>query len=408
MSGFQFIHFENYARSPREKITGKGGIIRPNKKVWGVKEILAEASREVGACPHVDNPKVPRVVYGCSIDELAEMHDQVENAVQTRKDGKTRKIIKTQNTLATSVLSYPVPVAVIKNSKEEQEKYYEWRRRSVGFMEGLWGDDFKCAVQHLDEKFPHLHCYGLAPDWKANDLHPGLAVVPSKGKKGRDAGKEAIDALRAVQDRYQREVGAYCALTRLGPGRRRLSRSDWKQEKAQQEALQATLNKSEEIRAEYREEATREAQIDFAEQSWGVKVVSSVAGVKKQKIEDAKKEGREEIQQSLDAITSEKNSLKKQVSKLSKDLKQSQNDLYEKTAPDREAKKREEFYQMMVERLVDHDIDMGVNPIDKLKEIQQMEDIPKTLSDFVNAIIEMIAQALGLPLEQSSSYTLKR
>jgi len=408
MSGFQFIHFENYARSPREKITGKGGVQRQNKKVWGVKDILAEASREVGACPHVDNPQKPRVVYGCSIDELVEMHDQVENAVQTRKDGKTRKIIKTQNTLATSVLSYPVPVAVIKNSKEEQEKYYEWRRRSVGFMEGLWGDDFKCAVQHLDEQFPHLHCYGLAPDWKANDLHPGLAVVPSKGKKGRDAGKEAIDALRAVQDRYQQEVGAYCGLTRLGPGRRRLSRDDWQREKAQQEALQATLSKSEEIRAEYREEATREAQIDFAEQSWGAKVLGSVSGVKKQEIEDAKKEGREEIQQSLDAVTSEKNLLKNQVSKLSKDLKQSQNDLYEKTAPDRDAKKREEFYQMMVERLVDHDIDMGVNPIDKLKEIQRMEDIPKTLSEFIHAIIEMIAQALGLPLEQSSSYTLKR
>jgi len=130
--------------------------------------------------------------------------------------------------------------------------------------------------------------------------------------------------------------------------------------------------------------------------------------LKKKEIEDAKKEGREEIQPSLDAITSEKNSLKKQVSKLSSDLKQSQKDLYEKTEPDREAKKREEFYQMMVERLVDHDIDMGVNPIDKLKEIQRMEDIPKTLSDFVNAIIEMIAQALGLPLEQSSSYKLGR
>jgi len=111
----------------------------------------------------------------------------------------------------------------------------------------------------------------------------------------------------------------------------------------------------------------------------------------------------------LDSTTKEKNSLKKQVSKLSSDLKQSQKDLYEKTEPDREAKKREEFYQMMVERLVDHDIDMGVNPIDKLKEIQQMEDIPKTLGEFISALIEMIAQSLGIPLpEQSHSYKLGR
>lgn len=406
MSGYQFIHFENYARSPREKITGKGGVQRANKKTWGVKDILDEACREVGACPHVDAPKPPKVVYGCSVDELREMHDQVENAAQTRSDGKTRKIIKTQNTLATCVMSYPVPVDVLKKDKEEQERYFQWRERSIDFLKNLWGDNFKCGVQHLDEKFPHIHCYGLAPDWKANDLHPGLAVKPSKGKKGRDAGKEAIDALRHVQDQYQEQVGRYCGQTRLGPGKRRLSREAWKAEQSQQKAIQATLEQADTIKAGYKEKATRDAVNEFKEASlWG-KMATTATHTKKQDLETAKEEGRQELQPIIDSVTNEKDDLKKQVKKLSSDLKVSRDLIAEKSAPAIQEKVKEECYQSIIEQLVDNDLDNNINPLPKLKQFQQMPDMPQSLSDFIIEIIKIIMQAF--PSKQSNDYTFGR
>jgi hypothetical protein len=407
MSGYQFAHLEVWARKPREVATNKKGERRTPKKQWGVQQVLDEAERKEGNCPHVEKPLTPQVVYGCSMDELREQHDQVDGALCTLSNGKTRKIRNTQSTMASCVFSYPVSMNEIRKDKKEQERYYEWRKRTIDFIIGEWGDNLKNVVQHLDESHPHIHCHALANDWDATKLHPGL--MAAKGLKGKEASLAYCEAMRDFQNRYQEQVGRFCGQTRLGPGRRRLTRDQWKAEQAQQMMLQSVLEQSEGIRSEYKEQATREALSEFSEVSaWG-KIGLARANARKTDIEDAIQKGREEIQPSLDAITSEKNSLKKKVSKLSSDLKQSQKDLYEKTAPDREAKKREEFYQMMVERLVDHDIDMGVNPIDKLKEIQRMEDIPKTLSDFVNAIIEMIAQSLGIPLpEQSHSYKLGR
>jgi len=371
-----------------------------------VGDILDEAERKEGACPHVEKPLPPKVVWGCSMDQLRQEHDQVDGALCTLANGKTRKIRNTQSTMASCVFSYPVAMEKVGKSKEEKERYFQWRERTIDFIKKEWGDNLKNVVQHFDESHPHIHCHALSPDWDATKLHPGLTAA--KGLKGSEAGKAYCDAMRNFQDRYQNEVGAYCGQTRLGPGRRRLTRDQWKAEQAQQEALQSVLEQSEGIRSEYKEQATREAQIEFAGLSMGAKVIGSVSGVRKQTIEDAKKEGREEIQPLLDSSNNEKNSLKKQVAKLSDDLRESRNEVAKKSEPDREAKKREDFYQTMVERLVDHDLDMGINPTEKLKEIQKMEGIPKTLGEFISSIIEMIAQALGLPLEQSHSYTLKR
>jgi len=407
MSGYQFAHIETWARKPREVATNKKGERRTPKKQWGVHQVLDEAERKEGNCPHVEKPLPPKVVYGCSMDELRAEHDQVDGALCTLSNGKSRKIRSTQSTMASCVFSYPVSMDEVRKDKKEQQRYLEWRKRTIDFIKEEWGDNLKNVVQHFDESHPHLHCHALSPDWDATKLHPGLTA--SKGLKGKEASLAYCEAMRDFQNRYQEQVGRFCGQTRLGPGRRRLTRDQWKAEQSQQEALQNVLEQSEGIRSDLKEEASQEALKEFSERSIISKVASSVASVKKQTIEDAIQKGREEIQPLLDSSNHEKNSLKKKVSKLSKDLKQSQNDLHQKFEPDLQAKKREEFYQMMVERLVDHDIDMGVNPIDKLKEIQRMEDIPKTLSEFINAIIEMIAQSLGIPLpEQSHSYKLGR
>jgi len=374
MAGYQFIHFENYARKCRSE-----------KKGRTVQEIFDEVERVSGNMPHVRNPRKPIVLDGCSIEELRAEHDQVEDATQTQKNGRARKIRSTQNTLATCVMSYPVPVAEIRTD-DQKRAYAKWRRLSLEFIKRQWGEDFRCAVQHTDEKFPHLHCYALRKDFDASKSHPGLAAAATSGLKGREAGKVAIDALRAVQDAYSAQVGHLCGQTRLGPGKRRLSRSGWKAEQAQYEALEHA-----EARAE------KKIALEFGKKSFATKISLAVSAVKGSELEDAREEGREELEPEIDKLKKEKGILasegmvlKNQVSKLKKALEVE----YAKP-PYSEAETR---YMTVVQELTTLCVDNGINPTQNLIQIAEEKDCPDTVADFIQRIIEMIANMLGLKI----------
>lgn len=229
MSGFQFTRFEVYARECPAKSRKEGRT---------ASEVLDEADRKPGNMPHVQNPHDPKLLYGVSVDEVRRLHDEVENATTTLKNGKTRKIRKTQNTLATCIMSYPVPWSEIRGNKVEEKKLRNWLRDATGFIKGEWGDDLKSVILHTDENFPHIHAFGLRADFDASMLHPGLAAA--KGMTGIEAAKAAGNALIAVQDRYAAEVGEKHGQCRIGPKphrrlkQKRLTRRQWveKQNKA--------------------------------------------------------------------------------------------------------------------------------------------------------------------------------
>lgn len=218
MPGFCFARVEVFARKSRSDS-------RMNRTV---SEVLDEADRVDGNMPHVKKPRKPVVVDGCSIDELRALHDEVENAKQVQKNGRERKIRTTQNTLATAVLSYPVSVDDLrKQGREAQIVYMEWRKDAVDFMKREWGDDFKCAVEHVDEKFPHLHLYALNKQFDAKEDHPGYRAQKealANGKSAKEAEIAGAVALKGFLNRYHEEVGQKYGMSRFGPKRERLTR----------------------------------------------------------------------------------------------------------------------------------------------------------------------------------------
>lgn len=221
MSGYGFCRVEVYARKSR---SGK-------QSFRTVAEVLDEAERLPGNMPHVKAPKPPKVIAGCSLAELRQRHDAVSEATQTQKNGRKRKIRSTQNTLATAILSYPLSVEHLKTAGEdEKELYFAWRRDAVAFIKAEWGDDFTCAVQHLDEKFPHLHCYAVKADFEAKENHPGFRAKKealASGKSAKEAEIAGALALKAFLDRYHEQVGQKYGMERFGPKRERLSRKAW-------------------------------------------------------------------------------------------------------------------------------------------------------------------------------------
>ena len=241
MPGFQFLHFDIYARQCPAKSRKEGRTAA---------EVLDENERKPGNMPHVKRPHAPKLLYGVSIDEVRKMHDEVENATTTLKNGKTRKIRKTQNTLATCIMSYPVPFDQIRGNKEEEKKLRAWLKDAVGFIKNEWGDDLKSVILHTDEKYPHVHCLGLRPDFDASMLHPGLAAA--KGLSGVDAAKAAGNALIAVQDRYAAEVAEKYGQCRIGPKphkrtrQKRLTRKEWVEKQNRQDGLARLIRREKE------------------------------------------------------------------------------------------------------------------------------------------------------------------
>ncbi|WP_306148130.1 MULTISPECIES: plasmid recombination protein [unclassified Roseibium] len=236
--GYQFIHLETYSR----KADSEGRSVE-----W----ILAEARRDPDASLHVEFPQAPEVVLGISLDQLATRHSELaEGATTTLKSGKTRKIRKDQKSLLTIVASYPVPFKELTKDPEGLKSLKNWERRTVEWLQSLYGDDLVSVVRHTDERYPHLHAYILPqsdPELRALRMHPGHeakrivmesdSATDNKKELNRRGDRAYREAMRSWQDSYHHAVGIPSGLTRLGPKRRRLSREAWHAEKQAAKAV---------------------------------------------------------------------------------------------------------------------------------------------------------------------------
>jgi hypothetical protein len=118
------------------------------------------------------------------------------------------------------------------------------------------------VIRHEDESHPHLHAYLLPDDpvMTAASLHPGFRAKTAAKAAGTQPGEgdKALSkradtaykvAMRAWLDDYHAKVARPCGMTRLGSGKRRLTREQWQQEKRQADALRDTLAKAEVLKA---------------------------------------------------------------------------------------------------------------------------------------------------------------
>ena len=219
--GFQFLHIEAYARH------GSKQHGQPRK--WSAREIAAEAMREPDACPHVEQPKPPKVLHGCTPAEAAKLaHDWADGS----KDARGRKLRADGLALAAGVVSLP---------SEQRQDWPRFREATVEWLREQYGERLRSVVEHTDEKHPHLHFYAVPlPGERFEVLHPGRQAAAEKARQGAKKGAQNAAYKAAMvgwQDDFQRAVAAHFALTRRGPGKRRLTRGAWKAEQEQARSL---------------------------------------------------------------------------------------------------------------------------------------------------------------------------
>lgn len=231
--GYQFIHIDGYARHGSQQCKkAKNGTESVSRK-WSAREIAAEAERDIGACPHVAEPQPPVLLYGCSPSEAV---DRAEAWAAKAIDAKGRKLRKDGLCLAAGVISLP---------SEMKDDWPRFREASLKWLKKQYGERLLCVIEHTDEAHPHLHFYAVPLDGERFEvLHKGRAAAAKKAAEGAKKGLQNAayrQAMREWQDEFSNAVALDFGLARLGPKRRRLTRGEWKAEKAQAKALAAVV-----------------------------------------------------------------------------------------------------------------------------------------------------------------------
>jgi hypothetical protein len=237
MSGPQFFHLQSYSR-------------KENKAGQSVEQVLAEAARVPEFSEHVESPNPPNLIFGIAPEEVKIQHDAMveQGYVEvTLADASIarRSVRKDRHTLMTVVASYPLLTEQVTKGSEGYEAYQEWIALNVRWLKLMFGDRLVSVIEHVDENHPHIHAFILPigdQACSARQLNPAWevkveaeAIANESGHSAKAAVKLGNAAYRAkareLQDEYYQHVGIPTGLTRTGPKRERLSRSQWKQRK---------------------------------------------------------------------------------------------------------------------------------------------------------------------------------
>lgn len=228
--GYQFIHLDSYARvGSKQKRTDKKTGRSTETRKWSARDIAAEAEREPDACKHVEKPLPPTVLHGVMPGEAVRL---AEEWAAESKDAQGRSLRKDGLCLAAGVVSLPA---------EQADDWALFREATVAWLKDQYGERLRSVVEHTDEEHPHLHfyCVPFAGE-RFEAVHQGRQAAAKNAQEGGQKGAQNAafrTAMRGWQDDFANAVAARFGLARLGPKKRRLTRSAWKAEQAQAQAL---------------------------------------------------------------------------------------------------------------------------------------------------------------------------
>ena len=256
MHGYQFCHIENWAKTKTKgSAHHRAGKRRDGTEAWTAEEILAEAVRLDGHARHVDQDGPPPTIIPGAAATFEEMRALYETASTVKRSvpytnpktkkrtTRKRRIQSNERTLHTAVFSLPVTVEEAHGDEALKQRCRSVLRAAVEHetyrIERL-GGTFAMAVEHWDETHVHVHLFAVDLErGRVNHLHPGQVAKRrfQEAPENRELDPKAMNrgadnayrtAMRAWQDELHDGVFREAGLLRLGPGRERLSRRDYK------------------------------------------------------------------------------------------------------------------------------------------------------------------------------------
>lgn len=219
---YQFIHIEDYSRTIAKKKKNDGKE-KYNKETKGrsVRDIIAEAKREEGNCPHVENPTEPILLYGKILDEVERLVYEYHDKTKLKdKNGKEKKLRSDANILLAGVVSL---------NKDNADIWDDYKNDAIAYLSNKYGKKLVSVIEHTDEANPHFHFYVIQDPGKRFDLiHDGKkALFENKDKIKHEQNIAYLNAMRDFQEDFFKVVSSNYGLSKDGPKRARMSRSDY-------------------------------------------------------------------------------------------------------------------------------------------------------------------------------------
>lgn len=207
----QFIRAETHPIE-RSKLSGKGKRRGKQKKGWNAKNIRDEAERRPGAIPHIQKPEAPNLLFGVLptlVLERASLEIAKRKKALRREHApgkKVRRIRKDQHVMICGIASYPVDWSGVRKGADDTATYYAWKDDVIQFLRDHYakaGGELVSVVEHIDERYPHLHFYVLptsSATFSAREIHDGW--------------REKLEARSKKQGRKE-EIAAYSRGTEI-------------------------------------------------------------------------------------------------------------------------------------------------------------------------------------------------
>ncbi|HCP1700700.1 TPA: hypothetical protein OCY37_004856 [Escherichia coli] len=292
---YQFIHIEDYGRNAAKKTKNDGKNKKYNDETKGrsVSQIISEAKRENGFCPHVEKPEDPILLYGVGLEEVEKLAIEYhENTKIADKNGKVKKLRTDANILLAGVISL---------NRENIEIWDDYKNDSIAYLKNKYGKNLVSVIEHTDEEHPHIHFYCIQDIGKRFDLmHDGKkALFENRDKKKHDQNIAYLDSMRAFQEDFFKVVSSNYGLSKDGPRRARMSRSDYFK-------LGREVKLINQVKLKAKKDGYKFAIDDFENKNWFNKLTASITFNK----------------ESLNEAVSRGNKYKKSLSSKTKKLKE--------------------------------------------------------------------------------------
>lgn len=240
---YQFVHVESYSRQASKSAQHKN---KKTGKVSGkagghcVSYVVKEATRDPGSIPHIENPMPPIYHHGAPLEQL---ESTCQEWADSMTDARGHKLRKDALCLVAGVVSAPHDIA--------PNDWTAFRADAIDWLKRKYGEALRTVIEHTDESHPHLHFY-VVPEAgsRFETIHQGkAAAAESKGEGGKKGEQNQAykAAMRDFQDEFYDVVGIKHGFTRIGPGKRRLTREEWKLEQIQAAASAKAIAVAEEM-----------------------------------------------------------------------------------------------------------------------------------------------------------------
>ncbi|MBF0270116.1 MAG: hypothetical protein HQL44_16145 [Alphaproteobacteria bacterium] len=264
MGGFQFAHISTF--SLRGNRVPHKNVKRPVADgARSARDIILESIRAPGNAPHVLNPQPPNCLFigaDTSTGNLLNVFENIVEEANARLKLKGMpKIRKDTHVLESMVFSHPAytqaaPLGHIGEERpclknpDDVKSYSSWRDDTVEWAQKnarLRGLEVLMILEHTDEAHPHVHVLSVPmadPRLNAKNTHPGFSAKQEaiqNNEPGKIPNQKYREAMLGWQKDYYENVSIKHGLTRFGPRRRRLTRQEWRMEKAAAERTARTL-----------------------------------------------------------------------------------------------------------------------------------------------------------------------